>query len=112
MTLSPQAHQNRIVAVCPNCGKDAIILVSETELNKIRSERGLIQKAILHKDHVVIVYVDGQCRIRRTYAYDTENIANDQIKNLNKSERIIEDNNIPDLGSLLEVMLNHSKTKD
>lgn len=111
MKLSPQSKQNRIVAICPSCGKEATILISDIELNKIKKERGLIQKAILHKDHVVIVYVDGQCRIRRTYAYETENIADDQIKDFSESKSYIEDEQIPDLGSLLKLMLNHSKTE-
>jgi len=95
----------QIKAICPKCKKNAIISVTASEIKQTKENNSLIQKATLHEDHVVIVYVDGQCRIRRTYAYTTDNYSKDLRSKSNESTK---PKNIPDLDTLFDEMLKKS----
>lgn len=85
-----------IELTCPICESKIEFGVSCNELSKAKSEFNIIKKAINHNnDHVVVVHIDSQGNVRRTYGY--------QCANLGKNKTISEDKNTTSLENNLDI---------
>lgn len=59
-------------AICPLCGKEESILISDSEIIRAKQDHKLIAKAIQHTDeeHILALHIDIDGRVRRRYCFD------------------------------------------
>lgn len=67
-----QTQKTIIQTICPICGTNESILITESELNIAREQHSLITKALSHtkEGHILTLYIDGQGIVRRKYCFD------------------------------------------
>jgi len=83
--LKNKNQDKTIELTCPICESKIEFDISCNELSKAKSEFNIIKKAINHNnEHVVVVHIDSQGNVRRTYGYQCANLGTDKTISNNK----------------------------
>jgi hypothetical protein len=70
-----KSREKSILLTCPICNQKISFKISEEELKNAKSELKIIKKAINHNNqHVIVVHLDSQGNVRRTYGYQCAEI--------------------------------------